>query len=670
MPRAIGTPSGYNLLRCQVDVLPCRLNATVLTDKCPQELKESLKGFLTDVEWHTFFFTVKRNGTAQKLGIKEGDILLSLIPETGKLKLGTYPELTKNLQGTKPFDIYILRRDSRRKQSSSKNAKPTRKSLKRAVSGTPDSAKKEEGNEEGPPNKKRHRERQKQKQKQSPPKSPRESNKKTCKGQQKSNSEESLDGDESSMKGGSGDSSPDVSETPNRNGSTTDDSNDETDAGNAPNTLPNSGMSDEKKKSRGENTPDLLEGIENGPGEAKSPTQPSQIDPPVEESNIDSTVASKDRVEIDNDNTDTITLDEKKDSSDQISPGGAGGSVDDNFVTPQRSSPKNLDSDETGMLGADTIVETPLTEEEGHGKTPAALERIVVDASKSAIPPPLNTHDSSPPQHPLAPPNTNPSTATVDTDAKDVAEEDASDTNEAPGEAPTEAPHDDKTANQREPDFLVEAAPNAFMSTKDGISIVVKELLMQEEGQTRDDLAFRLMHLSEDPRAVSEFVENDGLEKCFEIVDCTTSNQMHVLAWELIDASQRWLDCNEKLISLGIHRHIVRSLDICQKEDLFQELICVLLSPVMGANSSLHDFVRTEGAILALLNAMHRHQSTAELIVECFRILNRSLIHSKDAHAIKNADGLSKIAFIMDRLKDSPEAQKAGKEFIMNILGC
>ena len=67
---------------------------------------------------------------------------------------------------------------------------------------------------------------------------------------------------------------------------------------------------------------------------------------------------------------------------------------------------------------------------------------------------------------------------------------------------------------------------------------------------------------------------------------------------------------------------------------------------------------------------MHHHQSTADLIVECFRILNRSLVHSKDAHAIKSADGLSKIAFIMDRLKDSVEAQKAGKEFIVNLLGC
>lgn len=666
MPRAIGTPSGYNLLRCQVENLPCKLNATVLTDKCPQELKESLKGFLTDVEWHTFFYTVKRNGTAQKLGIKAGDILLSLIPETGKLKLGTYPELTKNLQGTKPFDIYVLRRDSRRKQSSSQNAKPTRKSLKRKVSGTPDSAKKEEGQEAGPLHKKRHRERQKQEQKQSPPQSPRESNKEACKGMQKSNSGESLDGVESSMKGGSGDSSPDVSETPSRNGSTTDDSNDEIDVGNPPNTPPNSGISDEKKKRRGENTPDLLEGIENGPGEAKSPTQPSQINPPVEESSID----SKDRAETDDDNTDIMTSDEKKDGPDQTSPGGPGGAFDDHFVTPQKSSPKNLDSDETAMLGADTIVETPLAEEEDHGKTPAALERTVVDASKSAIPPTLNTHDSSSPQHPLAPPNTNPSTASVDTSAKDVAEEDAHDTNEAPSEAPTEARHEDKTTNQREPDFMVEAAPNAFMSTKDGISNAVKEILMQEEGQIRDDMAFRLMQLLEEPRAVSEFVENDGLEKCLEIVEGTTSNQMHVLAWELIDASQRWLNCNEKLISLGIHRHIVRSLDVCQKEDLFQVLICVLLSPVMGANSSLHDFVRTEGAILALLNAMHRHQSTVELIVECFRLLNRSLIHSKDAHAIKNADGLSKIAFIMDRLKDSPEAQKAGKEFIVNILGC
>lgn len=596
MPRSSGgAPSGYNLLRCQMKNVPGKLNASVLTVPSSPELKENLKGFLPDVEWHTYFHTVKRNGSAHWLGIKSGDILLSLIPETKKLRLSTYAELKRNLEGSKPFDIYVLRRNKRIKLAPPKSTASAAKLSKRkaATASTTAAAKKRRNNEA---NEKKRLQSMHKKQKRDSTLPVKQAVKRMTNkndgNREKSNGKKSvtMEGNVSSKKGRNkkGNLSSHVLVTPDKKNPTVGKEGTDSDTRLDLSTAQSAKISMKKTTSHGE-ADDRRENTILPPTGTNQPGKKSISESSSFEANMNNTGRY-------DDNTDTAASCEKDTGSDHA--------ITPTIVTPSKlNAGSSLTQDENAVAGL---------------KNAASGENY---------------------------------TTIIDAEIVDST-----------GEPSVQPTHPGKTDNEN--------GPSSSTLGNDAISDILKELPKQNEGQNRESVVPRLMQLLEEPNRVSRFVANDGLKKAFELLEGTASNEIHIIAWELVDASQRWLDCSDKLLSLGIHRHIVRSLEICETEDLFQVLVCVFLSPVMDSNSSLHEFVLTEGAILSLLNAMHRHQSTAELIVECFRVLNRSLIHGKDARAIKDADGLSKIAFIMDRLKDSEEAQRAGKEFIMNILGC
>eukprot|EP00977_Amphora_coffeiformis_P020367 scaffold8162_cov183-Amphora_coffeaeformis.AAC.4 len=176
-----------------------------------------------------------------------------------------------------------------------------------------------------------------------------------------------------------------------------------------------------------------------------------------------------------------------------------------------------------------------------------------------------------------------------------------------------------------------------------------------------------LMDLPDDPRDVIQFVENNGLESALGLMGRHSNNHLHTFAWRLVDTTQRWLDCRDRLLSLGIHNALIRSLQVCETGQLFHVIACMFLSPVMDSDASLRDFTRTRGAIPALLNAMGRQCRATEALTESFLFLDRCLVHSTALSTLHDIDGLSKVGKIMDRFKE-PALQSAGKQVILKLI--
>lgn len=173
---------------------------------------------------------------------------------------------------------------------------------------------------------------------------------------------------------------------------------------------------------------------------------------------------------------------------------------------------------------------------------------------------------------------------------------------------------------------------------------------------------------SDDPRDVFQFVDNNGLESVVVLMERHTHNHLHVLGWQLVDTAQRWLNCREKLSLLGIHGVLIRSLEVCETEQLLHGIVCTLLSPVMCSDVSLCGFLHMDRAIPALLHAMDRQSCASEALVECLNFLHQNLIHPAVSNVLHGISGLSKISIIMDRFKESVELQSIGKQLILKLL--
>ena len=209
------------------------------------------------------------------------------------------------------------------------------------------------------------------------------------------------------------------------------------------------------------------------------------------------------------------------------------------------------------------------------------------------------------------------------------------------------------------------------MCLNEVVACLVKYQVVEQQQQQIIELLVRLCVLLENGHGAAQFVHDGGLSHVMALLHQTSSNKIHGLIWKVVNLSQRSVNCIESLHAMKVHTLLKESLEVCQTMELFQTIICTLLSPALGYYSSICDFFSTPGVIAAFLKAMEADAPIpADYMAEALRLLNRFLFHPLARGAIREHDGLSRIAVILDRWKnDNNEAvQKTGREVIINLL--
>jgi hypothetical protein len=174
------------------------------------------------------------------------------------------------------------------------------------------------------------------------------------------------------------------------------------------------------------------------------------------------------------------------------------------------------------------------------------------------------------------------------------------------------------------------------------------------------------LHILDHHDDLESFLDKDGLQTVFQLLEVSGIEKVHIFCWEVIETSQRCFDCTKSLSE--VPKFLILSLRLCKSEKLFQVLLCIMLSPVMDSLESLHEFALMDGAIPAFLKAMERAKHCEDYVIESVRLLNRMILHPDALQILKEGNGLSRVAQIMDEYKASATLQQMGREVVLNLL--
>eukprot|EP00977_Amphora_coffeiformis_P024584 scaffold16330_cov172-Amphora_coffeaeformis.AAC.18 len=123
------------------------------------------------------------------------------------------------------------------------------------------------------------------------------------------------------------------------------------------------------------------------------------------------------------------------------------------------------------------------------------------------------------------------------------------------------------------------------------------------------------------PMEIEKFVCLGGLCHTFLLLT-HRDEEIQTLGWRVVLGTHSHMpQCHSSLVALGIYQKLVHSLQECETGRLFETLVEVLVSPIVGTETSIQDFVVVDGAVASLIMAIDRRLGSTESYISCCRFM-------------------------------------------------
>ena len=165
---------------------------------------------------------------------------------------------------------------------------------------------------------------------------------------------------------------------------------------------------------------------------------------------------------------------------------------------------------------------------------------------------------------------------------------------------------------------VIETVPSSF----DGLNLseLLQYISKQDNGaDIRSAFDYTKSLLT--PTEIEKFVCLGGL--CHTFLLLTHPDEgIQTLGWKVVlEVHSHMPQCHSSLVALGIYRKIVQSLQGCETGRLFETLVEVLISPIVGTEASIRDFISIDGAIASVIMAIDRRLGSVESYISCCRFM-------------------------------------------------
>ena len=120
---------------------------------------------------------------------------------------------------------------------------------------------------------------------------------------------------------------------------------------------------------------------------------------------------------------------------------------------------------------------------------------------------------------------------------------------------------------------------------------------------------------------IEKFVCLGGLCHAYNLLS-HADEDIQVTGWKVLLAAHLHMpQCHSSLVDLGLYRRILQSLQACGTSNLFETLVQVLVSPILGTDTYIQDFVSLDGAVPSVIMAIDRQLGTCTSYISCCRFL-------------------------------------------------
>lgn len=181
-------------------------------------------------------------------------------------------------------------------------------------------------------------------------------------------------------------------------------------------------------------------------------------------------------------------------------------------------------------------------------------------------------------------------------------------------------------ANQPEQSTAYSQTPHPVDDTSrdllEGLNLaeLSKRLVEQQTGADNKEL-MRHIENSLTQKDLEKFVCFGGLCHASRLLK-HADEAIQVCGWKVVLAAHSHMpQCHSSLVDLGLYRRIIQSLQECRTKELFEILVDVLVSPILGTDACLQAFASLDGAVPSVIMAIDRQLGSTASYISCCRFL-------------------------------------------------